>query len=265
MAMVSLSARDAQWLDLVADLMAAPKVDWPTDPVVRLLVETFDAPAGSYYGMAADGSLVQRQWPPELFAEHRAEIERWSAHDAPREHPVLRYYLATGDASAMQVADVPRRFADGRVHARWREWCAEVHGTNVQSQVALPVHVGPRANRSFLVGRADPFSGPEMDLCRRLQRVLLGLDRQLSRFAGWSYRAGGVGTEVAEAVRLTPREVVVLELLATGMTAGAIGHRLAIAERTVQKHLQRVYAKLGVDDRLTAVRRAQQIELLGRP
>ena len=66
-------------------------------------------------------------------------------------------------------------------------------------------------------------------------------------------------------MRPTPREVVVLEFLATGLTAGAIARRLAIAERTVQKHLQHVYTKFGVDDGLTAVCRAQRIGVLGRP
>lgn len=68
--------------------------------------------------------------------------------------------------------------------------------------------------------------------------------------------------DVAGAVRLTPRELRVLELLAEGHTAGAIARRLQIAERTVQKHLERVYAKIGVSDRLAAVLRAQRIGLL---
>ena len=62
---------------------------------------------------------------------------------------------------------------------------------------------------------------------------------------------------------LTPRELAVLELLASGLTAAAIGHRLGIAERTVQTHLQHRYAKLGVSDRLDAVLRARRIGLLG--
>ncbi|MHA6796634.1 LuxR C-terminal-related transcriptional regulator [Pseudonocardia bannensis] len=51
-------------------------------------------------------------------------------------------------------------------------------------------------------------------------------------------------------------------MLAQGLTALAIGRRLAIAERTVHKHLQRTYAKLGVTDRLSAVLRAQRLGLL---
>lgn len=66
--------------------------------------------------------------------------------------------------------------------------------------------------------------------------------------------------EHAADLRLTPREQAVLGLLAEGGTAAAIARRLMISERTVHKHLEHVYAKLGVSDRLSAVVRA---ELLG--
>ena len=66
----------------------------------------------------------------------------------------------------------------------------------------------------------------------------------------------------ADDVGLTPRELSVLALLAEGLTAASIGRRLMITERTVHKHLQHSYAKLGVADRLGAVLRAQHIGLL---
>jgi hypothetical protein len=44
--------------------------------------------------------------------------------------------------------------------------------------------------------------------------------------------------------------------LAEGLTAAAIGRRLSIAPRTVTKHLEHVYTKLGVSDRLAAVMQA---------
>jgi DNA-binding NarL/FixJ family response regulator len=132
----------------------------------------------------------------------------------------------------------------------------------VQNQLAVPVHVGPRAHRSFVIGRSDPYTAAEVDLCRRLQRLLVGLDRQVSAYSRWVMRSGPAAPDVAGSVRLTPRELAVLELLATGLTAGAIARRLAIAERTAQKHLQHAYEKLGVDDRLAAVLRAQHIGLL---
>ena len=56
---------------------------------------------------------------------------------------------------------------------------------------------------------------------------------------------------------LTARERVVLTLLSEGMTAVAIAHRLGISPRTVHKHLENIYVKLGVSDRLSAVLRVQ--------
>jgi DNA-binding NarL/FixJ family response regulator len=47
----------------------------------------------------------------------------------------------------------------------------------------------------------------------------------------------------------------VIILLGDGMTAVAIAHRLDISPRTVHKHLENLYAKLGVSDRLGAVLR----------
>jgi DNA-binding NarL/FixJ family response regulator len=55
---------------------------------------------------------------------------------------------------------------------------------------------------------------------------------------------------------LTERESQVVRLLATGATASCIGRQMRISERTVHKHLENVYAKLGVHDRLSAVLRA---------
>ena len=53
---------------------------------------------------------------------------------------------------------------------------------------------------------------------------------------------------------LSPRQVAVMGLVADGMTAGAVGRRLGISARTVEKHLEQAYRKLGVHDRVSAVR-----------
>jgi DNA-binding NarL/FixJ family response regulator len=66
----------------------------------------------------------------------------------------------------------------------------------------------------------------------------------------------------AGAPRLTAREREVLQLLATGLTAAAIGRRLGISARTVDKHKEHIYAKLGASDRMTAVLQAHHYKLL---
>ena len=252
---------DTAWLDLVADVVGRPTTAWPAERVVAQLVETFQVPAGSYYAAEGDGPVEQRVWPAHLPGTDRAEIERWTVEDAPREHPLLRYYLATGDPRAMQVADVPSACADRRLRARWRALCDE-RLAGLASQMSLPVRLGPTTNRSFLVGRVDPFTEQEMAAARRLQRVLVGLDRHIAAYARWSARVGPTAAAAATAVGLTPRESAVLGLLAAGHSARVIARRLGVGERTVQKHLQRIYRKLGVADRLAAVRRAELVGVL---
>jgi len=55
---------------------------------------------------------------------------------------------------------------------------------------------------------------------------------------------------------VTLREREVLEWLAAGKTDREIGEILGMSPRTVQKHLQHIYEKLGVETRTAAVMRA---------
>ena len=55
---------------------------------------------------------------------------------------------------------------------------------------------------------------------------------------------------------LTPREEEVLTMLAEGLSARVIARRLTISERTVTSHLDHAYRKLGVNNRVDAVREA---------
>jgi adenylate cyclase len=60
---------------------------------------------------------------------------------------------------------------------------------------------------------------------------------------------------------LSVREREVARLAAGAMTAPAIARRLFIGERTVESHLARIYAKLGVDSKLELIRRAPELGL----
>lgn len=61
-----------------------------------------------------------------------------------------------------------------------------------------------------------------------------------------------------------PAEFDVLRLVADGLTAVAIGHIRRTSPRTVRKHLESIYAKLGYHDRLQAVTYARASGLLPR-
>ena len=52
---------------------------------------------------------------------------------------------------------------------------------------------------------------------------------------------------------LSPRELEVLQLSATGHKRRQIADALALSQSTVKTHLEHIYAKLGVSDRASAV------------
>lgn len=54
---------------------------------------------------------------------------------------------------------------------------------------------------------------------------------------------------------LSKREAEVMELIATGYSNGEIAQRLFLSEKTVKNHVNRIYAKLGVESRVTAIGR----------
>jgi DNA-binding CsgD family transcriptional regulator len=63
--------------------------------------------------------------------------------------------------------------------------------------------------------------------------------------------------EAAKVSRLTPREQQVLAWLAEGKTNAEIAQILVAAPATVRKHLEHIYAKLGVHTRTAAVARTR--------
>lgn len=63
---------------------------------------------------------------------------------------------------------------------------------------------------------------------------------------------------------LTPREAEALAAMARGLSNKAIAAELGISPDTVKDYLENVYRKLDVRDRVSAVRRASELGLVGR-
>ncbi len=100
------------------------------------------------------------------------------------------------------------------------------------------------------------FGGAEEQVASQLLSVLAAIHR---RFMA---RGAPGAADPPGRISLTPREHTMLEMLSQGLTADAIARRLRITVKTVRKHLEHIYRKLGVHDRLLAVERARSEGLL---
>ena len=64
------------------------------------------------------------------------------------------------------------------------------------------------------------------------------------------------------AVRLTPREVEVLRLIARGFSYARAAQHLGVSPHTVASHIKKLYGKLGVHSAGAAVMRAARLGII---
>jgi DNA-binding NarL/FixJ family response regulator len=69
-------------------------------------------------------------------------------------------------------------------------------------------------------------------------------------------------SQVPPPANLTPREVEVLRLVASGLSNIQVSERLVISARTVDTHLTSIYSKIGVSSRSAATRYALEHHLV---
>ena len=165
----------------------------------------------------------------------------WSIAD---EHPLCHHQQAYADFSALRLSDVisHAQLVRTRVYA---EWFAPA---GVVAELEVGIARSRARTRNFVLNRT---SG---DFSERDVAVLQMVAPHLTRIEEMTRLRGAL--EVSEPGRfelLTPREGEVLELVAAGLTNAAIAERLWISPGTVKKHLDNVYAKLGVTNRAAAV------------
>jgi DNA-binding CsgD family transcriptional regulator len=251
------TGRHAAWLELVGDILQGqPDArEFPHTRVASLLLESFDAACCSR-------NVVDRAWVDHV-------VGGWPDGCLPTTppsgvlpdattHPLLRWYSVTGSCAPQILGRVPSAVAGPVMVA---EWSAFARPLGITHQLALPLRVG-EGIEAYVVSRPDDdYDDADAQLATLVRRALAALVRQHRVLED-------VPERQYDGVRgsgLTEREFAVLTLLGAGLTAQAIARRLDASPRTVHKHLEHLYRKLGVRDRLMAVQRARAAGLLATP
>ena len=165
-------------------------------------------------------------------------------------HPLVRYHLDHPQGGAWRISDSlsQHEFRSGGLYNEY------YRSIGIDHALAVPLFVDKGLLVSFVFNRKGrDFSEREC--------ALLDLVRgPLSAF----YRHAQSRTRESRgflALPVTPREREVLTWLAAGKTDREIAGILNANPRTVQKHLQHIYEKLGVETRTAAVMRAMELSL----
>lgn len=171
-------------------------------------------------------------------------------------HPVINSYLVDPlDLTPRRLSDVmpDRVWLDSELY---RDLFAAEGGRH---QLSLVVEL--RAGRGIgwsLFREGRDFTEDQLEQAQLVLPMLSGFHHMYDRLAPTPPPAPLTSD-------LTPREHQVVRLLAEGLTATAIGRRLTIRPTTVRKHLEHIYAKFGVHDRVLVVNRARAMGLLTEP
>ena len=222
-ALADVRAFTAETLDALGELIPCDEVSYCVlDRVQRREIAYIDSNGG-----VGDGDVVDEPF--------------WRIVDV---HPLCRHQQAYADFSATRLSDVisRQRLVNSRIYAEW------FRPYGVEAELEAGISRSRARTRNFILERTHG------DFSTRDRAVLELVRPHLRRIHQMTELRRTVrDPEPDELNRLTPREAEVLELVAAGLTNAAIAERLWISPGTVKKHLENVYAKLGVANRTAAI------------
>jgi DNA-binding CsgD family transcriptional regulator len=154
------------------------------------------------------------------------------------EHPLIRHYAA-GDRRARRLSDAISLRA--------------LHGLGLHYEFFRPLEV----EHQLTLGLTGPPGSLVGISLNRARHDFADDDLLLADLLRPHLEAGELAVTTAVArTALTSREREVLDLVATGATNAAVAEALVVSPGTVKKHLDNIYAKVGIGSRAAAVDRA---------
>jgi DNA-binding CsgD family transcriptional regulator len=200
-------------------------------------------------------SIIRPEQPESTY-------EFWARY--AQENPILRHYQRTGDGGALRFSDVINS-EELQSLPLYKELYAPM---GVEHQMAFTLPGGPDRILAIALSRGgSDYSDAERDFANRARPFLIQAYLNAIAFESARTQRGEDRAErVVEGLRtagLTRREAEVVRMVALGGSNQHIALALGISYRTVGKHLEHGFRKLGVGDRSTAAGRAWELAGLG--
>jgi DNA-binding CsgD family transcriptional regulator len=168
------------------------------------------------------------------------------------EHPLVRDHGRNPNAVTRRIDDF---VAPAEFHRTplYNDYYRRIR---IEHVMAVPIHVDGRFLVSFVFNRSgSAFTDRDRDLAEVMRPHLSNLYR-LSVAIEKARDLPADAPFDRAAAPLTSREREVLDWVAAGKTNRDVAAILGASPRTVEKHLERIYEKLGVETRTAAVMRA---------
>ncbi|MFD7995041.1 response regulator transcription factor [Streptomyces mexicanus] len=251
-----LNRRDYEsLLDLAFHALRQDGVTAPWPGIAQTLADHLDAAAVTFTEIDR-GRGRPLTWSPAGLPGHR--VHELSRRSVRAHNPLIAHYGTVPDTTPRTAEDLTGR-------TEWRDSPARSvarHYFGADHVLAVPCARDAGIVRGFVVYRTARFAPAQRQYLTRAQPLLAAVDAQDRVMA--RVRAPGAEEPLSRAREygLTQRELSVLTLLGEALPAKAIATRLGVSPRTVHKHVQHVYRKLGTNDRMGTVLLAQSLGLL---
>lgn len=206
--------------DHIVEGLEAGGVDYVTKPIV---VDELVARIRVHIGNARKSRSARAALDTTgrfLFAANSAGLLVWSTPQASRLLALARGSEAGSEATDAQLPEAVTRWLSARAEGR-----------GDQNAVTLAIDDGRRSLAVAFVGRADR------------DETLLRITEESGSDQAAIFR---------EKLGVTAREAEVLLWIARGKSNRDIGDILGMSPRTVNKHLEQIFVKLGVENRAAA-------------
>lgn len=243
---MDVATRNADWLGEVVDLMREPRATVPVPALLPLLQRAFGVVMSSWNWFEPDGSFGMVVSPADVPLQQPSTLELWQSGELFDCHALLQWFRLTGDLRPQTTARVPTW-----VLSRRRRLPLErtLTGMGMEHQLSIVYRQDGPIHRAFVLARGGrDFADDDLAVARVVQHSLVALDHQAAVVRRMT------GVRAGADLGLTGRQLSVLQLIAEGATTRRASRALVCSPRTVEKHLENAYRRLGVRDRLNAVR-----------